>query len=253
MGEIIRTEFALAGGKDVLRFRADAVAANKKESSALKYHYSEMPESMKGTFGDFSRSFGFCWKEFVMSVPSPLFLVTTYKSNGLPNACMQSWATFTSAGRGGGFYAILASVNKNGHLYSTLQETREAVLNFMSAGSHAACMNTIRNNGFDTDEIDASGLTAEPAVWVNAPMVRECVMNLECRYVWEKEIVPGDDHVMVCLEVVGAHLDGEHLADRTGDQGLLYNIHYQINPECVGKTAHDYAGVLVKKIDVGEY
>lgn len=49
---------------------------------AMKYSYKEMPEQMKGTFGDISRSFGFSWKEFVMTIPSPMFLVTTYKSNG---------------------------------------------------------------------------------------------------------------------------------------------------------------------------
>ena len=78
----------------------------------MKYAYREMPESLKGTYADFSRQFGFSWKEFVATVPSPLFLVTTYKSNGQPNACMQSWATFTSADHGQGFYAILASVNR---------------------------------------------------------------------------------------------------------------------------------------------
>ena len=87
----------------------------------MKYAYREMPEGMKGTFGEFSRNFGFCWKEFVITVPSPMFLVTTYKSNGQPNACMQSWATFTSADHGNGFYAILTNVNKNGHLYRSLQ------------------------------------------------------------------------------------------------------------------------------------
>ena len=85
----------------------------------MKHLYLEMPESLKGTYADYSRNFGFSWKEFVATVPSPLFLVTTYKSNGLPNACMQSWATFTSANHGNGFYAILASVNKNGHWYSS--------------------------------------------------------------------------------------------------------------------------------------
>ena len=54
-------------------------------------------------------------------------------------------------------------------------------------------------------------------------------MNLECNLAWEKEIVPGDDHVILCLEVLGAHIDEDYLAD---------------------KTAHDYAGVLQKKIDV---
>ncbi len=36
-------------------------------------------------------------------------------------------------------------------------------------------------------------------------------------------------------------------------EGLLYNIHYQMNPEHVMKTGHDYAAVLQKKIDVMEY
>ena len=81
----------------------------------MKHHYKEMPENLKGTYADYSHNFGFNWKEFIMTVPSPLMLVTTYKSNGLPNACMQSWATFTCANKGNGYYAILASVNKNGH------------------------------------------------------------------------------------------------------------------------------------------
>ena len=76
----------------------------------MKYSYKEMPESMKGTYGDFSKNFGFSWKEFVVTVPSPLFLVTTYKSNGKPNACMQSWANFTSANHGNGFYALLGTL-----------------------------------------------------------------------------------------------------------------------------------------------
>lgn len=219
----------------------------------MKHSYRETPDSIQGTFAEYAKSIGFSWKEFVMTVPSPLFLVTTYKANGLPNACMQSWAVFTSANHGNGYYAILGSVNKNGHLYATLKEKQEAVINFMSVEAFDACMATIRNNQFEADEIAASGLTAEPAEWVNAPMVRECFMNLECRFLWEKEIVPGDDHVMVCLEVLGAHIEEAYLADKTGERGLLYNIHHQINPEKDAKTAHDYAGVLQKKIDMGEY
>ena len=219
----------------------------------MKHAYRDMPEKMKGTFGEFSKNFGFSWKEFVMGVPSPMFLVTTYKSNGLPNACMQSWAAFTSADYGNGFYAILASVNKNGHLYKSLKETNEAVINFMSRAHYDACMNTIKNNLFEEDEITASGLTAEKAKWVNAPVVSECFMNLECRYAWEKEIVPGDDHALICLEVIGAQIDEEYLSDKTGEDGFLYNIHHPVNPENVKKTAHDYAGTLRKTIDMGEY
>ena len=58
---------------------------------------------------------------------------------------------------------------------------------------------------------------------------------------------------MICLEVIGAHIDETYLADKTGEKGLLYNIHYQLNPERIEKNNHDYAGVIVKKIDMGEY
>ena len=219
----------------------------------MKYSYQDMPETMKGTYGEYSRAFGFSWKEFVASVPSPLFLVTSYKANGMPNACMQSWAVFTSADRGNGFYAILASVNKGGHLYQTLREKREAVINFFTDREYEACMATIRNNAFEADEISASGLTAEPAEWVDAPLVAECFMNLECRYRWEKEIEPGDDHVMVCLEVVGAHIEEAFLADRFGETGLLFNLHYPMNPLTAAKTGRDYTAVLQNKGASYEY
>ena len=102
----------------------------------MKQHYKEMPSSLQGTYAEFSRNFGFDWKEFIMGIPTPMFLVTTYKSNGQPNATMQSWATFTSADHGNGYFAVLASVTKGGHLHQTLNEKKEAVINFMSSDKY---------------------------------------------------------------------------------------------------------------------
>ena len=117
----------------------------------MKYQYKEMPKSIWGTYGEYSKSFGFNWKEFVMGIPTPMFLVTTYKSNGQPNATMQSWAGFASANHGGGYYAILSSVNKRGHLYQSLNDKKEAVLNFMPSDLYEACMKTVQNNQFEAD------------------------------------------------------------------------------------------------------
>ena len=219
----------------------------------MKYQYKEMPESMRGTYGEFAKNFGFDWKEFIMGIPTPMFLVTTYKSNGQPNATMQSWAGFTSANHGSGYYVILCSVNKCGHLYQSLNEKKAAVLNFMSSDLYKACMKTIQNNQFETDEITSSGLTAEKASWIEAPMVAECFMNLECQYLWEKEIVPGDDHVMICLEVVGGHIEKDYMEDMFGDKGVLYNVHYPINPEDVKEKGCDYVAALRKVNQSYEY
>lgn len=216
----------------------------------MKKQYSKMPESMRNM-----ETYGFSWMEFVLSIPSPLFVVTSYKSNNMPNACMQSWTTFT--GNEKGFYAILSAVNKNGHLYKTLIERKEAVINFMSAEIYDKCLKTIRNNQFEVDEITSSGLTIAPAKMVKAPMIEECFINLECKFVWEKEIKEGDDYVIVCLEIVNVHIDEDHLDEnilgRTGETGILYNIHHPINPENFKGTAHDWIGILKKHKDIGEY
>lgn len=216
----------------------------------MKYQYNAIPKSMSKMF-----TYGFSWMEFVLSIPSPVFLVTSYKSNNMPNACMQSWATFT--GNEKGFYAILSAVSKKGHLYQTIKDRKEAVINFMSLDLYDRCMATIRNNQFEADELASSGLTSVPASIVDAPMVEECFMNLECRYHWEKDINEGDDYTMMCLEIVNVHIDEDHMDEnklgRTGKTGILYNIHHPINPEDFKGTAHDWIGVVDKVRDYGEY
>ena len=118
-------------------------------------------------------------------------------------------------------------------------------------------MSTCQNNDFEIDEILAAGLTSVQAEIVNAPLIDECFMNLECRLKWEKEIAEGEDDVLACLEIVNVHIDHRHMNEndlgRTGDTGVLYNIHHPVDPETFEGTAHDYIGVIKKIRDAGEY
>ncbi len=214
----------------------------------MKNNYYLTPDQMKNL-----ESWGFNWLEFVTSIPAPMFLVTSYKENGKANACMQSWASFTTGDNGTRFFAILSSVNKHGHMYETIKREKCAVINFMSADLYDAAMKTIRNNQYEVDEILESGLTSVPADKVNAPVVEECFMNLECRYCWEKDIVPNDNHTILCLEIVNVHIDERYLDSRIDEKGLIYNIHHPINPEKYNGKAHDYVGIIKPIIDVGEY
>ncbi len=207
----------------------------------MKKEYSSRPETAKHS------EYGFSWIDFVTAIPSPLFVVTTYKSNGLPNACMQSWATFV--GDDAHFYCIMAFVSKGKHMYESIKETGELVINFPSADCIDRCMKTIENNKFDDDEITLSGLTAEKATTVNAPRIKECFLNLECEYLWEKEIVDGDRHVVMCAVVKNVCMDAAHFDEKSlgryGETGYLYNIHSPMNPE-TGEAEADSFGVLKK-------
>lgn len=216
----------------------------------MKKEYSNIPVSMEKM-----RTYGFSWMDFVTAIPSPLFVVTSYKSNGMPNACLQSWACFK--GNPDGFYAILSNVNKSGHMYQTLKEKGEVVLNFPSADIYDKCTATIANNDYSSDEITLSGLTSEQATSVDAPRIKECFLNLECRYLWEREIKDGDTHVLVCLEVINICAEEEHLDEnnqgRYGEKGYLYNVHYPINPENYEGKSQDWIASLTKLKNMGEY
>ena len=216
----------------------------------MKKEYSVMPPGMEKT-----EMYGFSWMDFVTAIPSPLLVATTWKPNGKANACLQSWATFT--GNQKGFFAVLSAVYRQGHFYKTLKDTGVCVLNFPSADLYDRCLDTIRNNQWDTDELTASGLTAEPATKVNAPRIAECFLSLECEFGWEKALAEGTDHMLICLKVVNVCMDEAHLDEaglgRYGETGFLYNVHYPVDPDTYRGTARDYIAVLQKLRETGEY
>ncbi len=210
----------------------------------MKKEFDKFPEAFGG-----QEFFGFSWLEYTAAVPSPLVVVTGYKSNGMPNATMQSWCTFTGAE---GYHCVFSSVHKSGHMYCSIKETGCCVVNFPSADILDKCMDTIKNNGFNTDEITASGLTVEPSCRVNAPRIKECFMNMDCELEWERDLTENGTHAVICLKVTGISMDDRRYNNndlgRYGETGYLYNIRSQRNPE-TGEVSPMCVGILSKYID----
>jgi flavin reductase (DIM6/NTAB) family NADH-FMN oxidoreductase RutF len=128
-------------------------------------------------------------------------------------------------------------------MYKSIKETGEMVLNFPSAEICPKCFETIKNNGFEADEITESGLTVEKATKVNAPRIKECFLNMECQCLWEKENTEGSDHVVMCVRVV--NISNEEIKGRYGKTGYIYNIVNPTDPE-TGKMEGDHLGILEK-------
>ena len=203
----------------------------------MKTEFSARPEKMTEPWCT--------WQGFLTAMPSLVFVVTGWKSNGKENACLQSWAAFAGGGKDE-FVCILAAVSKNGHMYKSLKETGVCVLNFPSQDIYDRCIKTIGNNGFDTDEITASGLTAEKAVMVNAPRIKECFLNIECEFLWEHDISGnagffGHREVTVALKAVNISMDNDYFDQsklgRYGKTGYLYQIDQPTNPQTGEKMA----------------
>lgn len=211
----------------------------------MKKEYSRKPEAFVEQWeGEFN---GFAWQDFLTAIPSPLFLITSYKDNGKENACLQSWSTFV--GEQGEFICIIGAVSRQGHLYRTLQERKCCVINFPSRDIYDKCSDTVRNNHYEDDEITKSGLTAEKAITVDAPRIKECFLNIECDYLWEHEHFEGSRDVTVALKAKHICMDTDYCDEngkgRYGKTGYMYNIHSPRNPE-TGEILADCFGGLEK-------
>lgn len=209
----------------------------------MKKEFSSKPEKFSEVWpGEF---ISFSWQDFITAIPSPLFVITTYKSNGKENACLQSWSTFV--GDNGEFICIIGAVSKMGHLYQTLKEKRCCVLNFPSRDIYDKCVKTIEYNSFDDDEITLAGLTAEKAKTVNAPRIAECFLNIECEMLWDHEHFEGSRDVTVALRATHICMDSDHYDEnklgRYGKSGYMYNIHSPRNPD-TGERIPDCFGAL---------
>ncbi|GCF95529.1 hypothetical protein NRIC_34200 [Enterococcus florum] len=174
------------------------------------------------------------WYDFVTSMPQLVFVVTGWKSNGKENACLHSWSSFMGSGLEN-FICILGKVNKDGHMYQSLKETKACVLNFPSIDRYDRCVKTIGNNQFETDEITASGLTVEKAAKVHAPQIKECFLNIECEYLWEQALFEGSNEVAIAVRAVNICMDSDYYDQtklgRYGKKGYMYYIDQPTNPE----------------------
>jgi len=197
----------------------------------MKKEFSIRPEFISE---EYCKACASSWQGFITGMPSQVFLVTGWKANGRENACLQSWSTFVNGGPDD-FIFIMGYVPKHGHMYKSLKKTGVCVLNFPSKDVYERCIKTIGNNGWETDEITAAGLTAEPATKVNAPRIKECFLNIECELLWERKLCKGSRDMTVALRAVNICMDSDRYDQnklgRYGKTGYLYYIDQPTNPE----------------------
>jgi len=195
----------------------------------MKYELNAKPDCFKETWpGQYEV---FSWMEFVTAVPQAISLITTWKERRIPNACLQAWTTY--AGDGGGYYVIFSIMNNN-HTYKNILRDKEFAVNFPSSGEFWKCSTTVQNNADETDEITSAGLTIEQSKVVDAPRIKECFLNLECRLGWERPLHDGSLWHVFAGEVVHVAADSEYMKansnGRYGDKGYIFNIHSPIDP-----------------------
>ena len=120
----------------------------------------------------------FSHHELVSAIPQALFAVTTWKENGKPNICFHSWSCFH--GDKTAFFAVMGGLYQHTHTFANIKRDKCFGINFLPVSFYDRLIETINNNGDDTDEFKAGGFTAEEAKTVDVPLIKEAFLSMEC-------------------------------------------------------------------------
>jgi len=173
----------------------------------------------------------FSWLEYVVTIPNPIYIITTRKANGAPNANLQSWGLLV--GEKGSYSSLLALLDQS-HTYENILREREWCLSFPSFEHYPECFETIYCNAPDNDEITEAGFTVEEAITVKAPRIAECPISLECRLEWHRPLYEGSGLHLFVGRVLHLAMDEAIMVpdpvDRMQTMGLMYNVRSTVNP-----------------------
>lgn len=135
-------------------------------------------------------------KAFTLMEPGPVVLVTTHDGQR-SNVMTISWTMVLDFSPR---FAITTGAWN--HSFAALQERRECVIAIPTVDLLDKVVGIGTCSGADTDKFARFGLTPMPAQCVGAPLIRECLANIECKVI---DIV--SQHDIVVLAGVAACID----------------------------------------------
>ncbi|MFN3745634.1 MAG: flavin reductase family protein [Hyphomicrobiaceae bacterium] len=143
-------------------------------------------------------------KAFTLIEPGPVVLVTTHDGKK-PNIMTISWTMVVD------FTPVFAiTTGAWNYSYAALRKTKACVIAIPTADMIDTVVGIGTCSGADTDKFAKFKLTALPGTVVKAPLIKECLANIECKVA---DIVT--KHNIVVLEAVAAHIDPERKEKRT--------------------------------------
>lgn len=150
------------------------------------------------------------WKPGTMLYPLPAVMVSCGKSPEQYNIITIAWTGIVNSNPP----MCYISVRKSRHSHALIKESNGFVINLTTVDlAYATDWCGVRS-GKDYDKFKEMKLTAIPAEHVDAPMIAESPMNLECKV---HSITELGSHDMFLAEIVAVHGD-PHYMDKTSGE-----------------------------------
>ena len=144
------------------------------------------------------------WKPGNMLYPLPVVMVSMADRKGKYNIITIAWAGTVCSDPP----MVSISVRPERYSYPILKETGEFVINLTTRELVYATDYCGVKSGRDVDKFAKLGLTPEAATKVQAPMINESPVNLECQV---RQVQQLGSHAMFLAEVVAVHAEEKYM------------------------------------------
>ena len=145
-------------------------------------------------------------KVYSLLEPGPVVMVTTAR-HGHPNIMTMSWHMMME------FTPLIGCVVSPGdYSFLALRKTKECVIAIPTVDMINQVVDIGNCSGQDVDKFKIFNLTPKPAQKVKAPLIAECLANIECRVVDDSMV---DKYCLFILEGVKAWVDPVRKERRT--------------------------------------
>jgi flavin reductase (DIM6/NTAB) family NADH-FMN oxidoreductase RutF len=146
-------------------------------------------------------------KVFHLIEPGPVVLLTT-SDKGRDNVMTMSWTMMLDFEPA----KIACCVSEGNYSFKALLKNKECVIAIPTVDMAAKVVDVGNCTGEDEDKFAKFGLTTLPAMKVKAPLVAECLANIECRVIDTKMV---KKYNLFILEAVKAWTNPKHKEKRT--------------------------------------
>lgn len=173
-----------------------------------------------------------------MMYPAPAVVASAYDEEGNADACTLAFATMCSHHPPAVMIAINSTLKRK--TLKDILETREFCLGFGSVDQLAEVDYLGIETGYNLNKIDRIGFTHKKAEIVNAPIINEFNVSLECRVMHIAEV---GSHTQITGEIVNVQAE-EDVLDSKGK--IIFE---KVNPIAYDDVTHSYFEVGEKIAD----
>ncbi len=141
-----------------------------------------------------------------LAVPSPVWLVATYDAGGQPNFMTVAWGAICSSQPP----CVTVSLREATYSHSAIVARNAYTVNIPSSAQVAEADFAGMVSGRDRNKFGECGFTASRSSVVNAPIINEIALALECRLVQTMKV---GIHTMFIGEILDVKADESVLRD----------------------------------------